>query len=80
MWLSRAAYGTTRAKKGVDAAIINKLNSDINEALARPDVIAKFKEMAAYPRPGTAAELDRFILTEQKSWAALITRLGVTPA
>ena len=79
MWLSRAAYVTTRAKKGVDAAIINKLNSDINEALARPDVIAKFKEMAAYPRPGTAAELDRFIVAEQKSWATLITRLGITP-
>lgn len=67
------------AKKGVDAAITNKLNADINEALARPDVIAKFKEMAAYPRPGTAADLDRFIIAEQKSWAALIARLGITP-
>ena len=79
MRLSKAAHGTTQAKKGVHAAIINKLNSDINEALARPDVIAKFKEMAAYPRPGTAAELDRFIVAEQKSWATLITRLGITP-
>lgn len=67
------------AKKGVDAAIISKLNADINEALARPDVIAKFKEMAAYPRPGTASDLDRFIVAEQKSWAALIARLGITP-
>jgi tripartite-type tricarboxylate transporter receptor subunit TctC len=67
------------AKKGVDAAIISKLNADINEALARPDVIAKFKEMAAYPRPGTAGDLDRFIVAEQKSWATLITRLGITP-
>ena len=78
MWLRTAAYGTTRAKKGVHAAIINKLNSDINEALARPDVIAKFQEMAAH-RPGTAAELDRCIVAEQRSWAAVITRLGITP-
>lgn len=67
------------AKKGVDPAIISKLNADINEALARPDVIGKFKEMAAYPRPGTTADLDRFILAEQKSWAAVIARLGITP-
>ena len=67
------------AKKGVDAAIIRKLNADINEALARPDVIAKFKEMAAYPRPGTPADLDRFITSEQKSWGAVITKLGITP-
>lgn len=67
------------AKKGVDATIIAKLNADINEALARPDVIAKFKDMAAYPRPGSAAELDRYIVAEQKSWAAVIAKLGITP-
>ena len=64
---------------GIDAAMIIKPNVGNNEALSRPAVIAKFKEMAAYPRPGTAADLDRFIVSEQKAWGAVITRLGITP-
>ena len=47
--------------------MITKPNVGNNEALSRPDVIAKFNEMAAFPRPGTAADLDRLIVSEQKS-------------
>ena len=67
------------AKKGVDPAIIKKLNTDLNDALKQPDIIEKFKEMAAYPRPGTPADLDKFVLSEEKYWEKVINKLGIKP-
>lgn len=67
------------AKKGMDPAIVRKLNADLNEALGKPDVIAKYKEFAAYPRPGTPADLARFLAADQKKWVAVVDRLGIKP-
>lgn len=67
------------AKKGVDDAIVQKANADLNEALGRPDVIAKYREFAAYVRPGTPADLTRYIEEDQKKWGAVIERLGIKP-
>ena len=67
------------AKKGVDPEILQKANTDLNEALARPDVIAKYREFAAYPRPGTPADLSRYVAEDLKKWSAVIERLGIKP-
>lgn len=67
------------AKKGVDPAIVKKLNTDLNDALKQPDVIEKFKEMAAYPRPGTPSDLDKFVVNEEKYWEKVINKLGIKP-
>jgi tripartite-type tricarboxylate transporter receptor subunit TctC len=66
-------------KKDTSPAVVAKFNADVNEVLKRPDIIAKFNEMAAYPRPGTPADLDKYIVAEQKSWAAVIDKLGIKP-
>ncbi len=66
-------------KKDTAPAIVAKFNADVNEMLKRPDIIVKFNEMAAYPRPGTPADLDKYIVAEQKSWAAVIDKLGIKP-
>lgn len=67
------------AKKGVSQEVVQKLNADLNEALAAPDLIAKYREFAAYPRPGTPADLSAYIAEDQKKWAAVIERLGIKP-
>ena len=67
------------ARKGTDVAIVHKANADLNEALARPDVIAKYREFAAYPRPGTPADLAKFLADDQKKWNSVIERLGIKP-
>jgi tripartite-type tricarboxylate transporter receptor subunit TctC len=66
-------------KKDTSPAVVAKFNADVNEVLKRPDIIAKFNEMAAYPRPGTPADLDKYIVAEQKSCAAVIDKLGIKP-
>jgi len=67
------------AKKGVDEAILQKANADLNEALGRPDVVAKYREFAAYVRPGTPADLSKYIADDTRKWAAVIERLGIKP-
>lgn len=67
------------AKKGTEESILHKANADLNEALARPDVIAKYREFAAYTRPGTPADLTKYIEEDQKKWAVVIDRLGIKP-
>ena len=67
------------AKKGVDDAILQKANADLNEALGRPDVVAKYREFAAYVRPGTPADLSKYVAEDQKKWNAVIERLGIKP-
>jgi tripartite-type tricarboxylate transporter receptor subunit TctC len=67
------------AKKGVDPVIVKKLNEDINSTLKQADIIAKFKELAAFPRPGTPEDLNKFVLNEEKHWAKIINRLGLKP-
>jgi len=67
------------AKKGVAPEVIQKLNADLNEALALPDVVAKYRDFAAYPRPGTPADLSKYIAEDQKKWIAVIDRLGIKP-
>jgi tripartite-type tricarboxylate transporter receptor subunit TctC len=66
-------------KKDTSPTVVAKFNADVNEMLNRADMIAKFNEMAAYPRPGSPADLDKFIVAEQKSWAVVIDKLGIKP-
>ena len=67
------------AKKGVAPEVVQKMNADLNEALAHPAVIAKYREFAAYPRPGSPADLSKYVADDQKKWAAVIDRLGIKP-
>jgi tripartite-type tricarboxylate transporter receptor subunit TctC len=67
------------ARKGTNEAIVRKANADVNEVLAHPDIIAKFDEMAAYPRPGSPAELAAFYEADRKFWGEVIDTLDIKP-
>jgi tripartite-type tricarboxylate transporter receptor subunit TctC len=42
-------------------------------------VTARFRELGAYPRPTTPAELDAFVAADRSKWLAVIDRLGLKP-
>jgi tripartite-type tricarboxylate transporter receptor subunit TctC len=67
------------ARKGTNEAVIRKVNADVNEVLARPGIIAKFDEMAAYPRPGSPADLAAYYEADHKFWGEVIDKLGIKP-
>ena len=75
------AYGwfAVIAKKGVDAAILSKLNKDMGEALMLPEVVAKSRELGTYPRPGTPDQLIQYINEDRKTWQGVLDKLNIKP-
>jgi tripartite-type tricarboxylate transporter receptor subunit TctC len=67
------------AKKGVDPAILARLNKDMGEALLLPDVIAKSRELGTYPRPGTPEQLAKYIDEDRKTWQGVLDKLNIKP-
>jgi tripartite-type tricarboxylate transporter receptor subunit TctC len=75
------AYGwfAVIAKKGVDAAVLAKMNKDMGEALMLPDVVAKSRELGTYPRPGTPDQLVQYINEDRKKWQRVLDNLNIKP-
>ncbi|CAN7247742.1 tripartite tricarboxylate transporter substrate binding protein [Variovorax sp. LjRoot84] len=67
------------AKKGVDPAVLARLNKDMGEALLLPDVVAKSRELGTYPRPGTSEQLAQYIADDRKTWQGVLDKLNIKP-
>jgi tripartite-type tricarboxylate transporter receptor subunit TctC len=67
------------SKKGVDPAILAKLNKDMGEALLLPDVVAKSRELGVYPRPGSPEQLLKYIHDDRKTWQRVLDTLNIKP-
>jgi tripartite-type tricarboxylate transporter receptor subunit TctC len=65
-WWGVAAPGNTPAE------IIDKLNREINAALADPKMKARFAELGGTALPGTPADFSRLIADETEKWAKVI--------
>ena len=59
--------------------IVDKLNREINAALADPGMKAKFAAIGGEPLPGSAAEFGRLIAEETEKWAKVVRAAGIKP-
>jgi tripartite-type tricarboxylate transporter receptor subunit TctC len=73
------AWNGIGAPQGTPAAIIEKLNREINAALADPKIKASFAELGAIARPDTTAAFGRFMVEETEKWAKVAKFSGVKP-
>jgi tripartite-type tricarboxylate transporter receptor subunit TctC len=62
--------------KGTPAAIVNKLNSEVNAALADPGMKAKFAELGGEPIAGTPAAFWKLHTAETEKWAKVVKFSG----
>jgi tripartite-type tricarboxylate transporter receptor subunit TctC len=69
-------YGVC-APAGVPAALLDKLNADIIEAMKEPTVAQRLGEMGMPPAPTTRDEFDKFIRGEIARWADVIKAAGI---
>lgn len=67
------------APKGTPAAVVNRLNKALNEALVQPDVGEKFRAFAAYPKTGTPTAARQFIDSEKALFGGIIGAIGIKP-
>ena len=66
------------APKGTPPEIIEKLNKEINAALADPKMKARLAELGGIMIPGTPADFGKLVASETDKWAKVIKTGGVT--
>jgi tripartite-type tricarboxylate transporter receptor subunit TctC len=59
------------------AAIVNRLNQEINLALASPDLVANIKTRGMDMHPGSPADFAGFVRAEVAKWAQMVKITGV---
>jgi tripartite-type tricarboxylate transporter receptor subunit TctC len=77
-----AGYETSQwygigAPKNTPSEIVDKLNREINAAIADPGMKARFAAIGGEPLPGSAAEFGRLISEETEKWAKVVRAAGI---
>ena len=73
-----AAWFALIAPKNTPKNIVDKLNKDVNQALADPTVRTKFSELGAEPMIGPPEDLNNLMASDIKKWTAIIKKGGIT--
>jgi tripartite-type tricarboxylate transporter receptor subunit TctC len=66
------------APRGTPADIVQKLNQEINAALADPGNVARIAELGSTALPGSPAEFGRLLAKETDKWAKVVKFSGAT--
>ena len=64
---------------GTPREIIDRLNREINAALADPTIKARFADVGAMPIVFTPAEASAFVTAQTEKWAKVIKSAGIKP-
>jgi tripartite-type tricarboxylate transporter receptor subunit TctC len=67
------------APKNTPTEIIDRLNKEINAALADPKIKARLDDLGAVPMSMTPAEFGKFIASETDKWGKVIRAANIKP-
>jgi tripartite-type tricarboxylate transporter receptor subunit TctC len=62
--------------KGTPREIIDKLNAEVNRALADPAMQARLAELGGKPIAGTPEDFGKVIVSETEKWAPIVKTSG----
>jgi len=65
------------APAGTPSSVITKLNSELNKALASPDVQDRMSQLQAEIASGTPDQLGSLVRLEQQRWSKIITERNI---
>jgi tripartite-type tricarboxylate transporter receptor subunit TctC len=65
--------------KNTSAEIIDKLNKEINAALADPRLQARFADLGGTVFPGSPADFGKFVAEETEKWGKVIRTANIKP-
>jgi tripartite-type tricarboxylate transporter receptor subunit TctC len=63
--------------KGTPAEIVERLNREVNAALADPAVKARMADLGSEPLPGSVADFAKLIAEETEKWAKVVKFAGL---
>jgi tripartite-type tricarboxylate transporter receptor subunit TctC len=72
-----SGYYGLGAPRNTPAAIVDKLNREINAALADPKMTARLADLGGRPLPGTPADFGKLIADETEKWAKVIRAANI---
>ena len=75
--LNAAAWFGVMARTGTPQPAIDAMNKAVNEALKKPELIEKLRNIGAQPMPGDQKHFAQFVDGERKQWMPLAKSLGV---
>jgi tripartite-type tricarboxylate transporter receptor subunit TctC len=67
------------APKGTPADVIERLNSDVNAALADPALRARIADIGGTALTGSPADFARLIAEETEKWGKVVRFSGAKP-
>jgi tripartite-type tricarboxylate transporter receptor subunit TctC len=67
------------APKNTPAEIVEKLNREINAALADPKMKARLADLGGTPLPGSPSDFGRLIADETEKWGKVIRAANIKP-
>jgi tripartite-type tricarboxylate transporter receptor subunit TctC len=65
------------APKGTPAEIIDKLNQEVNAALADPKIKMRLADLGGTVLPGTPADFGKLIADETEKWGKVVKFTGI---
>jgi tripartite-type tricarboxylate transporter receptor subunit TctC len=65
--------------KNTPAEIVDKLNKEINAALADPKLKARLAELGTPVLPGSSADFGKLIVDETEKWGKVVKFAGMKP-
>jgi tripartite-type tricarboxylate transporter receptor subunit TctC len=74
-----SAWFGVGAPKGTPPEIIDKLNKEINAAIADPNIRARLADMGGMLINGTPDEFGKVIAEETEKWAKVVKFSGAKP-
>ena len=66
------------APKGTPPEIINKLNAQVNAALADPNIQARLADLGGNVMAGTPADFGKVIADETEKWTKVVNAVGIS--
>ena len=70
-------WGGVFAPRGTPKEIVDRLNTEINKILKSPDTAARFAEVGADIRTGSAEDFAKFVRAESEKYIEVIKQTGV---
>jgi tripartite-type tricarboxylate transporter receptor subunit TctC len=67
------------APKGTPQPIVDKLNTAVNEAIKRPEIIKLWADQGAAPMAMTPEAFDKFLRGDIVKWAEVVKRFPQQP-
>ena len=65
------------APKNTPAEIVDRLNTEINAALADPKMKARFAELGGTVLPGSPADFGKLLVDEKEKWGKVIRTANI---